>query len=69
MSRTLSAGGYRLTTLAAFMAGDLVFTLGTSINRNAWVEGPDKFTDLAATADIPEGKMKKFDLKATLWWC
>lgn len=63
LSRTLSAGGYAFTTLAAFTAGDLVFTLGTSINRNAWVEGPDKFTDLAATADIPEGKMKKFDLK------
>jgi nitrite reductase/ring-hydroxylating ferredoxin subunit/uncharacterized membrane protein len=63
LSRTLSAGGYAFATLAAFTAGDLVFTLGTSISRNAWVEGPDKFTDLAPVAGIPEGKMKKFDLK------
>jgi nitrite reductase/ring-hydroxylating ferredoxin subunit/uncharacterized membrane protein len=63
LSRTLSVSGYACTTLAAYTAGELVFNLGTAISRNAWVEGPDKFTNLAPVADVPEGKMKKFDLK------
>ncbi len=63
LARTLSAGGYLVSVLAAYVAGELVFNLGTSINRNAWVEGPTKFTDLAPLTDIPEGKMKKFDVK------
>lgn len=62
LARTLSAGGYGLTALAAFVAGELVFNLGTSINRNAWTDGPDKFTDLAAEDDITEGKMQQFEV-------
>lgn len=63
LARTLSASGYVTSALAAFVAGELIFNLGTSINRNAFVEGPTKFTDLTAAENVPEGKMKKFDLK------
>jgi nitrite reductase/ring-hydroxylating ferredoxin subunit/uncharacterized membrane protein len=60
LARTLSTGGYLLSALAAYVAGELVFNLGTSINRNAFVEGPKKFTDIAAVDEIQEGKMQKF---------
>ena len=59
-ARMLSTGGYLITALAAFVAGELIFNLGTSINRNAFVEGPRKFADIAAVDEIQEGKMQKF---------
>lgn len=61
-ARTLSFGGYAVSGLAAFIAGELVYNLGQAINRNAWTEGPDKFTDVASLEDLPDGKMKKFEV-------
>ncbi len=63
LARTLSTSGYLLNALAAFVAGELVYNLGMSINRNAWNDGPDKFTDLAPVDDIREGKMQNFELE------
>jgi nitrite reductase/ring-hydroxylating ferredoxin subunit/uncharacterized membrane protein len=60
LARSLSAGGYMLNALAAFVAGELVYNLGMAINRNAFVESPKKFTDIAAVADLEEGKMQKY---------
>ncbi len=60
LARTLSASGYLVSALAAYVGGELVYSLGTSINRNAWVESPKKFADIAVVADIEEGKMQKF---------
>ena len=50
------------SALAAYVGGDLVYKLGQAVHREAWVEGPDKFTDIAAVADLDDGKMHKYDL-------
>ena len=47
---------------AAFVAGELVFNLGQAINRNAWVEGPKKYTDVASLDDLTEDKMHYFEV-------
>ncbi|MEO8285066.1 MAG: Rieske 2Fe-2S domain-containing protein [Chloroflexota bacterium] len=61
-ARALSAGGFALSGLAAYVAGELVYNLGMAINRNAWVAGPKKFVDFAAAGDIEDGKMQHFEV-------
>ena len=61
-ARTLSATGYLISATAAYVGGDLVFATGQAVNRNAWVDGPEDYTDLAASQDLADGKMHKYDL-------
>jgi len=61
-ARVLSTGGYIVTALSAYVAGELVFNLGQAINRNAWTSGPDNFTDLAAADEIATGRMHHYDV-------
>lgn len=63
LARMLSACGYMTSALAAYVGGELVYNLGTAVSRNSFVSGPTKFTNLVPVADIPEGTMKKFDVK------
>jgi nitrite reductase/ring-hydroxylating ferredoxin subunit/uncharacterized membrane protein len=56
-ARTLSALGYLITSTSAYVAGELVFNLGRGVSRNAFVEGPKKFRDVADAHDLEDGKM------------
>lgn len=52
-----SAAGYLLVTLGAAIGGDLVYLIGTHVNRHAW-RGPGAkwiALDLGGLPDIPEG--------------
>jgi nitrite reductase/ring-hydroxylating ferredoxin subunit len=61
-ARALSAAGYLTTAVAAYVAGELVFGKGMAINRQAWVDGPEKYTDAASEGDLEDGKMVKVDV-------
>lgn len=61
VARSLSAGGYLLNAAAAYVAGELVYNLGQAVNRDAWVDGPNKFTDVASLEELREGEMVKVD--------
>ncbi|MDQ3707538.1 MAG: non-heme iron oxygenase ferredoxin subunit [Chloroflexota bacterium] len=61
VARSLSAGGYVLNAAAAYVAGELVYNLGQAVNRDAWVDGPNKFTDVASLEELREGEMVKVD--------
>lgn len=63
VARTLSASGYIINALAAYIAGELVYNLGQAVNRTAWVSGPEKFTDVAAVDDLPIGEMVKVEVE------
>jgi nitrite reductase/ring-hydroxylating ferredoxin subunit/uncharacterized membrane protein len=63
MARSLSAGGYLLNALAAYVAGELVYNLGQAVNRDAWVSGPEKYTDAVALDDLKDGEMVKADVE------
>lgn len=61
LARSLSAGGYLFNAAAAYVAGELVYNLGQAVNRDAWVDGPNKFTDVASLEELREGEMVKVD--------
>ncbi len=65
MARALSAGGFLINTTAAYVGGELVYRLGQAVNRDAWVKGPEQFTDVAAAADLIPGKMKMVEVANT----
>lgn len=52
-----SAAGYLLVTLGAAIGGDLVYLIGTHVNRHAWRGAGAKWIalDLGGLPDIPEG--------------
>jgi nitrite reductase/ring-hydroxylating ferredoxin subunit/uncharacterized membrane protein len=52
-----AAGGYLLVTLGAEIGGDLVYLIGTHVNRHAWRGAGTKWIklELGEHADIPEG--------------
>lgn len=56
-----SLAGYGLALTASYLGGDLVFRMGTQVNRTAWLEAPDDWTAAAAEADLEEGKLVKGD--------
>ena len=63
LARSLSAIGYLTSATAAYIGGELVFNMGTAVSRNAWKEGPTKYTDVGAVEDLKEGEMVKFTVK------
>lgn len=62
VAQGLSATGYLFNALAAYVAGELVFNLGQAVNRDAWVTGPEKYTDVIAEDDLQEGVMSKVEV-------
>jgi nitrite reductase/ring-hydroxylating ferredoxin subunit/uncharacterized membrane protein len=63
LARSLSAVGYLTSATAAYVAGELVYNLGMGISRNAWVEGPEGFTDVGDAKELDDGKMHKYDVE------
>jgi nitrite reductase/ring-hydroxylating ferredoxin subunit/uncharacterized membrane protein len=55
--------GYVVVALGAFIGGELVFRLGTMINRNAYRNGPKDFVPVVEVEDLPENKPQRFDVK------
>jgi nitrite reductase/ring-hydroxylating ferredoxin subunit/uncharacterized membrane protein len=49
--------GYGMALTASYLGGDLVFRLGTQVNRTAWIEGPDEWTPAIADSDVAEGSL------------
>ena len=58
-ARVLSAAGYMVAATAAYLGGDLVFKLGLSVNRNAWVSGPKKYANVASVDQLREDVQPK----------
>ncbi|HUS17581.1 MAG TPA: Rieske 2Fe-2S domain-containing protein, partial [Chloroflexia bacterium] len=65
LARGLSAAGFLSSFCAAYVGGDLVYRKGQAVNRDAWVEGPEKFTDIAAAADLVDGQMHQYEVEGT----
>ena len=52
-----SMAGYGLALAASFLGGDLVFRMGTQVNRNAFIEAPEDWTVAAHESDLEDGKL------------
>ena len=51
----ISALGLLVALVGAYLGGHLPFGMGTMVNRNAFIHGPEEFEDVAASADLAEG--------------
>ncbi|HLG73552.1 MAG TPA: Rieske 2Fe-2S domain-containing protein [Chloroflexota bacterium] len=54
-----SLAGYSVALLASYLGGDLVFRMGTQVNRTAWIEAPEDWTQVASESDLAENSLVK----------
>ena len=59
----LSTGGLTLATAGAYLGGELVYTLGTQINRNAWDPSPEGWKAAAKADDLVEGQPARGEIE------
>lgn len=52
-----SLAGYSLALAASYLGGDLVFRMGTQVNRTAWIEGPEEWTATVPDGNVAEGAL------------
>ncbi len=57
----LAVIGYLLVISGAYLGGDLVFRLGTMVNRNAFTTGPKEFVPIGRCQDFAEGQMERVE--------
>ncbi len=58
----VSIVGYVLVLGGAYLGGDLIFAIGTMVNRNAFAEGPEKeYVEVGQPSDFEEGRMRKVE--------
>ncbi len=55
----LALVGYALVLAAAFLGGELVFSIGTGVNHHAWQEVPAKFTKVLLESQLADGVLLK----------
>jgi nitrite reductase/ring-hydroxylating ferredoxin subunit/uncharacterized membrane protein len=58
----LAVSGYAVATAASYIGGEMVFQTGQGVNRDAWLEGADTFTDTVALEDLEEEKPRKVEV-------
>jgi nitrite reductase/ring-hydroxylating ferredoxin subunit/uncharacterized membrane protein len=51
--------GYALVATAAYLGGDLVFSIGTGVNHHAWQEVPLKFTKVMLEGQLHDNVLVK----------
>src|SRR2546425_11227982 len=55
----LAYAGYLVVISAAFLGGDLVFSIGTGVNHHAWQEVPTKFTRVMLEGQLHDNVLVK----------
>ena len=51
--------GYALVVTAAYLGGDMVFSIGTGVNHHAWQEVPTKFTKVMLEGQLHDNVLVK----------
>ena len=57
----LASAGYVLAVAGAYVGGHLTYGIGTTVNHNAFSDGPADFVHVGSREDFPEGVMKRVD--------
>jgi len=55
----LALVGYALVISAAYLGGEMVFSIGTGVNHHAWQAVPEKFTKVLLEGRLSEGMLIK----------
>lgn len=61
--KALSAIGFSTVLVGGYIGGDLVYRLGTQVDRNAWARTIKDFTPVMGEAELPEAKPTKVETK------
>jgi nitrite reductase/ring-hydroxylating ferredoxin subunit len=59
---TLAAMGFGIVNVSSWLGGDLAYDLGIGVNRTAFEQGPDKWTDVLADDDLPEKTARRVEV-------
>ncbi len=54
--KMLSNIGYACVMAGGFLGGDLAYTLGITVDRNAWLMGPSEYAPVMPLVDLEENK-------------
>jgi len=57
-----SSAGFGLVVAASWIGGDLSYDLGIGVNRTAFEERPDKWTDAIAESELEDGKPARVEI-------
>ncbi|HET6318877.1 MAG TPA: Rieske 2Fe-2S domain-containing protein [Chloroflexota bacterium] len=60
----LSTTGLALATFSGWIGGELVYRMGTLVNRTAWLPSTDEFKAVASADVLQEGKLVGAELEA-----
>ena len=55
----LSSAGLGLASAGAYLGGELVYALGTGVDRNAWAPEAEEFGVAARSSDVREGQLAR----------
>lgn len=61
----LATLGYALIVASADLGGQMVYHLGTLVNRQAWTRGPARFTPVLPASDLREGEPRRVEAEGT----
>ena len=59
----LASVGYVLGMAGSYVGGHLTFGLGTTVNRNAFADGPAEYVTVGTPAEFPEVQMRRVDAR------
>jgi nitrite reductase/ring-hydroxylating ferredoxin subunit/uncharacterized membrane protein len=59
----LSALGLSVSSVAAYLGGELVFGRGWMVNHDAWVSGPEDWTPVAGEGELSEGSIRRAEVQ------
>ncbi len=61
--RLFSVAGLAAGAAAAYLGGELVLGRGLTVDHDAWISGPSKWTDVADDANVIEGELTAVDVE------
>ena len=59
----LSIAGYGVSSLAAYLGGELVFGRGVMVNHDAWSAGPAGWTPVLPEGELSDGQARKVEVE------
>jgi len=62
-AKSLSYAGLGVSSAAAYLGGELVFGRGLMVNHDAWTAGPDEWTPVLPSPQLPERVTRRVDLR------
>ncbi len=63
MAQLLSGAGFATIGLGGALGGELIYNLGVNVTHQLFPKPPNRWVDVLASADLPEGKLVAVDVE------